>query len=491
MAVSCEPADLVSAAKCFNCIPRSEWRHVRLSLLCSFAGGTSGGGGDTPVTLPPNYPDCPAVSFDVNVKANTTYIITWGANEASVTLCGFVYPSTGAATQTVVWTDVCTVMTFTTGLCGSAVTAQLSEAAPGSKTPTPSGFTWVQNTLGTLCVATWDVPPPFCNSTELWTSSDDITYVLAATVAAPGITSSVASPTGDTIKYAKVRWISATSSPPNGPFGTALKLYGMVADYAQRLIANGAAALSQAHVNGYEVFWGTFTDAGINTKFTSGFINTFANDANGYWVPFVRGRGANVWTLVPSGAGFNLTAEGIAGDGVTNYMNSQATVHNVGTDSDLVSITLYINTGNSNAEQDMAASGALGPNSGYGLSNFSDVEYYDSPFDAGNGRIATANVAWAGYVSGNRVANNDQRIFKASSGFPHAQIGATNATIPTFHDNDATFCLMVFNANGAVSGFSTRRYGYCAEHTGLTLAQSLIQYNAIVALWGVLGRTVV
>ncbi len=41
MAVNCEPAALVAAAKCFTCIPKSEQKHVELYLLAVAAGGST------------------------------------------------------------------------------------------------------------------------------------------------------------------------------------------------------------------------------------------------------------------------------------------------------------------------------------------------------------------------------------------------------------------------------------------------------------------
>lgn len=430
----------------------------------------------------------------MTVDVDSTYVITWGADEVSAVLCGLLYPSTGAGNQTIIYTNKCTTLSFLTGACGSTVTVRLFKPGGGGPPvppPAPATFTWVQNTLGTLNVATWAAPPVGATSTELWTSADDVTYVLAATVAAPGVTASVAAPTGDTIKYAKARYVTTVS----GSFTSSLRLFGVVADFAARCISNGSVAISQAAVDAHETFWGSMTDAGINGNFSDGFIAMFWDFGTSgfvYTTPFVRGRGFANWVNSDPGAA-DLTNEGIKGNGLTMYLDSGATLHDIaGGDSDLVSITLYIATGNSNAEQDMAASGILGPNSGFGLSNFSDTLYYDCNYAAGAGRVATANgVAFSGYVSGNRVANNDQREFRANSGIVHSQLGATNATIPTFLDNPSTGKLMIFDANGAHSGFSTKRYGYCALHTGLTQAQSLAQYNAIVALWTTLGRTVV
>ena len=40
MAISCEPKDIVKAAACFDCIPKSARDSVELYLLASLAGGS-------------------------------------------------------------------------------------------------------------------------------------------------------------------------------------------------------------------------------------------------------------------------------------------------------------------------------------------------------------------------------------------------------------------------------------------------------------------
>jgi hypothetical protein len=162
-------------------------------------------------------------TYTLNVLANTTYIITWGPNDNTVNICGDVYSNPGNGQQTTIYTGVCTTLVFS-GPGGSTVTAVVQKPKPGSKTPVPRNFTWTISADGATATAAWATPPGFVNSTELWTSNDNVTFTLASTTAAPGTSSAVAGPTSPAFKYAKIRWISTTSSPSNGPFTAVLSV---------------------------------------------------------------------------------------------------------------------------------------------------------------------------------------------------------------------------------------------------------------------------
>ncbi len=72
---------------------------------------------------------------------------------------------------------------------------------PGCSVPTGLTAVWQ---LSTQTIVTWDVPPAGIVSTQVWRSSDNVTFILAATVAAPGVTTtllaSVSAP------YVKIRF---------------------------------------------------------------------------------------------------------------------------------------------------------------------------------------------------------------------------------------------------------------------------------------------
>lgn len=200
MAISCSPADLVAAAKCFSCIPKKARRPVKIYLLCGIANVGSFG-----LNLIPNNATYGGTAeFDLTVLANTPYVIVWGSNELSMTLCGVNYPSPGAGGMTVVFTAACTVMQFFGTFAGTTVTAKVHVTR--ALIPIPTGFTFAINAGGATETATWNNPNlAYVTYSELWTSTDGVTYSLASTVNFPTATTTIAAPANGNI-YAKVRW---------------------------------------------------------------------------------------------------------------------------------------------------------------------------------------------------------------------------------------------------------------------------------------------
>lgn len=86
-----------------------------------------------------------------------------------------------------------------------------SVAAP----PAPTGFTATQQPNGDI-VVNWDLPGSTVTNTKVWTSTDNITYVLNSTIPAPGITVTIPNPGTDI--YIKIQWCN--SSGVCGPFTT-------------------------------------------------------------------------------------------------------------------------------------------------------------------------------------------------------------------------------------------------------------------------------
>lgn len=147
-------------------------------------------------------------TYSITVLANSLYCIIFGANDTAVTIGGITYLSAGAGSTLCLATGSNTTMTFT-GTGGSIVTLKLTFRGSQSSAPNaPTGFTWVLN--GANVDAGWNAPPAGVVSTELWTSSDGITFTKATTVAAPGVTASVAAPGAGNTIYGQIRFCTAT-----------------------------------------------------------------------------------------------------------------------------------------------------------------------------------------------------------------------------------------------------------------------------------------
>jgi hypothetical protein len=93
----------------------------------------------------------------------------------------------------------------------------------------------------------------------------------------------------------------------------------------------------------------------------------------------------------------------------------------------------------------------------------------------------------AGYYSANRITTTDHRAFFANSTNVHAQIGSTDATNYAGAGSSAAASLFAINLSGVISNFCSDRLSFAGYHTGLTQAQSLTLFNAVVAMRTALG----
>jgi len=466
MALSCSPSSLIAAAKCFSCIPKSERRHVRAYLLCQVANGGLG-------NLIPGGSVCSGGTFTLNVKANTTYDITWGV-ETQVNICGAVYPSTGQGTVTTVFTGACTQMVFTCS--GGAVIT--SRVTPSSKTPVPSNFTWSLSANGLTGDAAWGTVPGFVTQTELWTSTDNVTFALAATVAAPGTSVSVTSPASGAVLYAKIRFVAPTGAPPAGAFTGVLNIPDVTtAAWAATAIANGGAAPSKQRIKDADVFYLGVVADGIRSKILHlNFIDS--TDLTAARCPIIHDQGFSIWTFV-GGAGWGISNNGLlfnnAGSAFDTGFNPFTAFAN---DTDAAMVVCAFTTtggifamaGYTNDPATQTQDWDLFPYIGVTTS------HYIRTWDNANGQLQVAHGAWLteGYYCGSRLSATDLRMFHAASANAHAQIGATLATTGGTRQNATCYAVGERNIAGGVAINSPDTCSLVAFCKGLTQAESAL-----------------
>ncbi len=81
------------------------------------------------------------------------------------------------------------------------ICAVSSSTAVPCSVPTGLAASWQ---VDTTTIVTWDALPAKITKTEVWSSSDNITFVLSATVAAPGVTTTLSA--SGTAPYVKIRF---------------------------------------------------------------------------------------------------------------------------------------------------------------------------------------------------------------------------------------------------------------------------------------------
>jgi hypothetical protein len=203
---------LINASRCFfMCVQSAPLLAMLDYLLCQLnaIGGFTGTG---PNLVPPGSVYNGSSQFLVNIQAGVCYNVCWGANEVSAFLAvsGQTFQSSGAGTCTALWSSTDTTLLLTGTVAGSTVTAQINSCSCGICSPRPINFTFANNLVGGTTTANWNAPPAGVTATQLWTSSDNITYNLVATVAAPGTSATVAQPAAGAFLWGKIRHVSGT-----------------------------------------------------------------------------------------------------------------------------------------------------------------------------------------------------------------------------------------------------------------------------------------
>jgi len=462
--ISCDPGQLLSRASCF-CLTEKQERQILTYLYCQL--NTVGGFGLNLVPTGSTYTGSPA-EFDLIVAASTTYTITWGANELSMTLCGVSYPSTGAGTVTIVHTGTCTLMQFFGTFAGTTVTARVKVATSG-EVPIPSGFSLSANASGQT-LAKWSSPPSNVAQTEVWTSPDNVTFSLAGIFTKPATSGGVTSVAVGSFQYVKIRWIGATLT---GAFTSVLIITGRTIDWAKRVVTNGGAIPSDNTISATNTFDQAVVAAGLASKVLA--ILTFPPDnLVAALTPLYKAFGSDPWTNHNFVAG-NLTVNGLSGNGTTRFLDSGFNPTTGGYTNNNECQFLYMSTAQSNAGElfgvNVTALDGIFPND---LNNGALTNFYSE-----NKLISVAPIT-AGFYLNSRVAVNDQRAYYAKSTTPWAQVGSnlTNQVQGLPNGNLYAFAVN----NGAAANFSNASLSCCGMAFGLTSAQGQALFNAVQAL---------
>lgn len=298
--MNCSPANLASQASCYkSCLSPGSIAAIKNYLLCAIV--NVGGIGANLIPTGASYSG--GGSYTLTISPNTTYAITWGANDTSATVGGTSYPSTGAGTQTTFYSSGNTTITFF-GTGGSTVTAML-RLAP-KNVPILTGLAVTLNGTGTALTVTWDSPPSQITSTNVYTSPDQITWTLAATVASPGTSSSVPPPAAGNVTYVRAYWTSGIATNTLNPLTVSYSnILGqsLVAYWKQDEGSVGATRVD-ATGNGRDLA-GTFGGSGVG--FTAGIISNGASYSAGQANCLNASGSGTFWANIQSGDSFSVS----------------------------------------------------------------------------------------------------------------------------------------------------------------------------------------
>lgn len=360
---------------------------------------------------------------------------------------------------------------------GGAITTRVT---PTSKTTAVTGLLWQIAPAGTTVVASWDVPPGFVTSTEVWTSPDNVTFTKAATVAAPGTSAAIAAPAVGSALYMQARWNNG------GPFTTVPEpAWGQIADWARRIVVNGSIE-TQAIINAHNTMWGSFVTAGIDslqiaflTYSPTGLINATT--------PVKVGGGNDPWTNTNFLAG-DLDINGLKGDGGGKVLVPGFNLATLFPDDTKLGYSVYSpQTASSVTNGVIGSSNAAFSNNGSLLvcqGGTSFFECWNVTGAAGSGFLSVTET-FSGYYSGNRTAANAMALYHANSVTPFVAV-ATGAGTDGTRPNVAIAAHGI-NVIGIGFQLSPLRLSFLSLHQPYTSPQAQAEFNAIQALRTAIG----
>ncbi len=261
-------------------------------------------------------------------------------------------------------------------------------------------------------------------------------------------------------------------------------VHPLATSWATRVVTNGGAAPSLASVATLSNFAYALDAAGLTSSFLA--LNCFAPDSLIACItPLIITYGGAAWTSTGFFS-YDVTANGLTGDGVTKRLNTWVTGANFPS-SDNAGVTLYASAAsNAPANRDIGFTDYTGSNAIYMAVNEGGNFGGYLPSSA---NVISGTTQGPGYYSLNRVSSTDLRMYYAKSSSAHAQIGATGTTSDTTAFaayNIYVFCQFLWNTGGTY-GNSINRLSFVALHSGFSAAQSASFYSAVQALRTALG----
>lgn len=479
MAISCDPNNLASLARCLTCLPAATLQEVKTNLLCQL---NSVGGFGTNIVPPGSTYTGALAEFDLTVVANTGYIIVWGSNELYMIMCGQRFDSTGAGTITVVFTGACTVMQFFGTFAGTTVTARvkvINLGNAGTVLPTPTAFTQTINAAGAQVTYTWTIPfLAYLTATEVWTSTDNINYTLSSTVNKPTATAVLATPAVGTTLYTKIRFIGNVTA---SAFTTPLAADGRVADWVKRVNTNGGTTPASLTLDALSDFVVDMKAASLESKMIS-MIPIVPDNLIAAITPLYHTAGLDPWTNTGPFVAGDLTVNGLIGNGTTKWLDSGVNpglVFSLGA-GPLGGITIYTVTAlkDLSGGPDAAVQNGAGNNAfDFYLNNNGTLQFacYDQTVNRLQVVIATP---FAGFHSANSIFGGNRNVYTANSITAFSSIGQLNNEGGVIPGGTLLFLGFRIIAVGNFAG-PVRRHSFDAVHNGYTAAEAQNLFNAV------------
>lgn len=478
--MNCTPQNLTSKVACFvSCMPLGMVKPVITQLLCKIANMGIGAN-----LIPPGSVYNVNFEFDIVIQTNTTYTITWGANDVSATICGMQFASGGAGTQTTFASGNCTLVQLFGNAAGTTVTAILMRS---NRVSTPGGTLQADgngNVAWTL--SSWPTGATAPTFAELWTSPDNVTYSLATTLTNPTLATTISPPAKGSFIYAKWRGGNAGGF---AQFTVPKLISGQMCDWCKRVVTNGGSLPSAATQISVSAFDQSLVNGSIGSKMWYVLLMTPGGLIEAT-TPFykVAATGSDPAVNHSFVAG-DLTVGGLQGAAGTKYLDTGfVDTVQIPTSTNSGGITVVFTNGPGSANEGLAGESNATGGAAYflflagGGTGILNAFMYDNT--ANNGLIA-GTVTVPSFVSVNRTSNTACSLYAGDStnGFRTLTTnGGTNTQAPNGLNSD----MMGSNFNSGHGG-TNRQISFSAFHDGLTSGQAQTLYNAVQTLRGALG----
>jgi len=198
------------------------------------------------------------------------------------------------------------------------------------------------------------------------------------------------------------------------------------------------------------------------------------------WTPILQGLGQAgfvLWQAFGAWVAGDLTVNGLAGNGSSKYLVTNFSPSNFAAGS--MAVVHY----NSTVTATGFTSGGYssGSNGILCAAKYTDNDYYSTMGDTVNNNFNAASPG-AGYYCHSRVSTSDHRLYYASSGSAHAQLGSTDATLFSGpYVNQSMYVHALHNNIAGPQLYTADRISFWAALTGLTSGDSLNLFNRIQA----------
>lgn len=255
------------------------------------------------------------------------------------------------------------------------------------------------------------------------------------------------------------------------------------AAWGERVVTNGGARPSQTTIDAAAVFYNAISTAGLLAKIKT--LNIYAPDSlTAAITPLIPGLGSDPWTNSGFVAG-DLTVDGLKGNG-SKYLDTGVDPLTAFASDNVGGISYYHLGPVAGTEIECGSSNATGGNCILLWAQFAGTTYWQCYANAGGGVISYADPLFTGFLSGNRTAANNTKIYAANSVTVFAQKASGGGNLGN-RPIVGTMVAHGYNNNGVKTASSTKRISFLCIHDGFTSAEAEDLYDAVQALRTALG----